>query len=150
VFGGYPGRAVETSAEDMLDVFRTNVIGPLLVNQAIVPLLNKRDPSNPPMVVNMTSYMGSLAANKESGSTAYRCSKAAVNMMNVNFAREVPDVVWVAMHPGWVDTDMGRTTGGSPPLKADQSAAAIMKTLSQIKKSDSGCFIGYNGRKIPF
>lgn len=149
VMGNFPGSVLDTTGEDMLQVYKTNVVGPMLMNQTFLPLMNKAA-GDPPVIVNMTTAMASIAENGSGRLTAYRCSKVAVNMMNVNFAHEAPDVIWVAMHPGWVDTDMGRTSGAPPPLKSHESASSIMKTLAGLKKKDSGIFVRYNGEKIPF
>ena len=90
-----------------MSVYKTNVVGPLIVNQSFLPLMNRSGP-DAPVIVNMSTAMASIAENGSGALTAYRCSKVAVNMLTVNFAREVTDVIWVAMHPGWVDTDMVR------------------------------------------
>ncbi len=149
MIGSHPGKPTECTPEDMLSVYKTNVVGPLLVNQAFLPLMN-RSGADPPIVVNMSTAVASIAENSSGGITAYRCSKVAVNMLTVNFAKEVTDVVWVAMHPGWVDTDMGRAGGAPPPVKPADSAAGIMDVLAKMKKEDSGIFVRFNGEKIPY
>jgi NAD(P)-dependent dehydrogenase (short-subunit alcohol dehydrogenase family) len=134
----------------MLSAYRVNVVGPLLVNQTFLPTLNRGAAPPGPVVVNMSPAVASLYDKVARGVTPYRCSKVALNMMNVNFAREVPDVIWLALHPGWVDTEMGRNFGPKPSMKPEQSAAAILKTVSKVTKEDSGFFVDYSGKKLPF
>ncbi|CAG0923448.1 unnamed protein product [Notodromas monacha] len=112
--------------------------------------LLRDDKSNPSIVVNMTTAMASIAENGSGKLTAYRCSKVALNMLNMNFSQEKPGVVWIAVHPGWVDTDMGRSSGAPPPLSPQDSASGILKTVLGSKLSDSGAFLRYNGEKIPW
>ncbi|CAG0922889.1 unnamed protein product [Notodromas monacha] len=149
VIGQLPGLALETTPEDMLSTYKTNVVGPMLVNQEAIGLL-RDDKSNPSIVVNMTTAMASIAENGSGKLTAYRCSKVALNMLNMNFSQEKPGVVWIAVHPGWVDTDMGRSSGAPPPLSPQDSASGILKTVLGSKLSDSGAFLRYNGEKIPW
>jgi NAD(P)-dependent dehydrogenase (short-subunit alcohol dehydrogenase family) len=48
----------------------------------------------------------------------------------------------VAMHPGWVRTDMG---GSGADLDVVDSARGIRKTIAGLKHDDNGCFFNYDG-----
>ena len=82
--------------------------------------------------------------------TSYQCSKAALNMMTKCFAYDVQKIVFVAMHPGWVQTDMGSTKDRSPPVPIEESAQGIIKFAHEVPLSKSGCFIGFDGNSIEF
>ncbi len=91
----------------------TNVVGPLLLTQALLPGMTRRGYGR---VVNMSSTLGTLRdiGDRDSpyavvDSPAYRLSKGALNLLTALFARAAdhPDVLVNAACPGWVRTDMG-------------------------------------------
>ena len=92
-----------------IDIFRemmdTNLYGPLMMCQALAPLMKK---SSAGRIVNVSSGMGSLAS-MGGGSPAYRITKAALNAMTKVLASEFrgTGVLVNCCHPGWVRTDMG-------------------------------------------
>jgi NAD(P)-dependent dehydrogenase (short-subunit alcohol dehydrogenase family) len=102
--------------------FETNVFGTVALTEAVLPLLRR---SALPRLVFVSSVMGSLAQAKVKDTMfyavdyrAYDASKAAVNMMALNYARMMEDVggrVNVAC-PGLVNTNLGGgITFGDPP-----------------------------------
>ena len=126
----------------------TNVTGVMMVTQAFIPLLLKAN-SNP-RVINISSGLGSISSSPRFTTTSYQCSKAALNMMTKCFAYDVQKIVFVAMHPGWVQTDMGSTKDRSPPVPIEESAQGIIKFAHEVPLSKSGCFIGFDGNSIYF
>ncbi|KAL3957594.1 hypothetical protein ACCO45_008172 [Purpureocillium lilacinum] len=69
---------------ELLDTYNTNTAGPLILTEALLPLLRR---SSDPRVVNVSSNLGSVAARFDETSSyyrqpweAYRMSKAALNM----------------------------------------------------------------------
>jgi NAD(P)-dependent dehydrogenase (short-subunit alcohol dehydrogenase family) len=68
-------------------------------------------------------------------------------MVTVKYAKAHPDVAFVAIHPGWVRTDMG---GSSATLGVDESASAIAETLLGLTLEDSGRFLNWDGREHPW
>lgn len=91
------------------DVFRrtmeTNVYGPLMLVQALVPLMRRHRYGR---VVNLSSGLGQLE-DMGDGTPAYRMSKAALNALTrmVATATEGSGILVNSMCPGWVRTDMG-------------------------------------------
>jgi len=131
----------EVEPDEIVENFRVNVVGPFLTAKILHPLLAK---GTNPRIINITSQMGSV--EQASGNAVpYRISKAAVNMLTKNqavaYARD--GIIAVAMHPGWVRTDMG---GSSAPLAPKDSVAGMLKVIDNLKEQDSGRFIGYDGR----
>ena len=53
----------------------------------------------------------------------------------------------VALHPGWVSTDMG---GASAPVAAPASVSGMVKVLAALKPADSGTLIDYTGQTLPW
>jgi len=133
----------------MMDVYRTNAIGPLVVTRA---LLDRIRQSERRLVINISTNLASIAGNrspKRGGWYAYRASKAALNMLTVNLAHELEadGITCVAIHPGWVRTDMG---GPEAPLSAEQSAAGILRVIDGLSPSDTGRFVDYRGEPMPW
>ena len=69
------------TADTLDDSLRTNVTGPLLLTQALAPLL--RDGAR---VANLSSQLGSIANTGRFGTPSYAISKAALNMATVQLA----------------------------------------------------------------
>ena len=92
-----------------VDTFRaaleTNTLGPLMVSQALAPLMKKRGGGR---IVNLSSGLGQLQ-DMASGTPAYRMSKTALNALTRMLAAELAEhhIKVNSMCPGWVRTDMG-------------------------------------------
>jgi NAD(P)-dependent dehydrogenase (short-subunit alcohol dehydrogenase family) len=124
-----------------------NVTGPMVVTREALPLLRQ---GTDPLVLNVSSQLGSMQVGAEKGRDAAYCvSKAALNMLSVKSAAALrPEGIAVVMlHPGWVSTDMG---GGSAPLTPVESATAIVETLAELSLTDSGRFINWDGTDHPW
>ncbi len=91
--------------ETIRQTFETNVLGPLLLCQAFIPLMKKH---NYGRVVNMSSGMGQLA-EMNGGYPGYRISKTAINAVTriLNDELQEYNILVNSMCPGWVKTDMG-------------------------------------------
>ena len=96
---------------EALQVFDTNAVSIVRVTQAALPLLEK---SANPVVVNVSSALGSFAANHDPARPAsqvsaivYGASKAAVSMLTVQYARAVPEIKFNAVEPGYTATEFG-------------------------------------------
>jgi len=127
--------------------FQTNVIGVQVVTQTFLPLLHaakkaddsKVDPksSDVPKVINLSSILSSIA--KTTGyQTSYSVSKAAMNMLTACYACHVKGIAFIPVDPGWVDTDMGRIDGASPPLTAVQSVTGVLSVVAKVRLEQSG------------
>lgn len=124
--------------------FRVNALGPLRVTQALLPYLHK---SQKPIVANITSLMGSIDDNGSGGSYGYRMSKAALNMFTRSLARDYPEITVLALHPGWVRTEMG---GDSAPTEAEDSVRGLIQVIERAGSKQSGEFFDYEGERLPW
>jgi NAD(P)-dependent dehydrogenase (short-subunit alcohol dehydrogenase family) len=129
----------------MLDTFKVNSIGPLLVAEAFLENVAK---SQRKLLAAVTSGMGSIA-DTGGGSYAYRASKAALNMSYRNLALDLKDrgIIAVVINPGWVQTDMG---GAGAPLTPSASIAAMRKVFDALSLADTGKFLDYKGGTWPW
>lgn len=144
--GGDQTALGDIDADDMLQTYRVNVAGPLMMAQTFAPLLAK---GNAPFIVNITSLMGSIADNRGGGWYAYRTSKAALNMVCANLALDLrpQGIGAVVLHPGWVRTDMG---GSGATLSVEESVSAMLNVVDHLTLSDSGKFFNRNGGEEPW
>jgi NAD(P)-dependent dehydrogenase (short-subunit alcohol dehydrogenase family) len=128
-----------------LEVFDTNAVGIIRVTEAALPLLRRSDN---PVVVNVSSALGSFWANHEPSRPAsrfpaivYGSSKAAVSMLTVQYAKAVPEVKFNAVEPGFTATELG---GGSveshPGRPAEISAAVVVRVATIGKDGPTGTF----------
>ena len=67
-----------------------------------LPLLQASKSEECPIVINISSSLGSMVESPRFTTTSYQCSKAAVNMLTKCQAAATPSVKFVAIHPGWV------------------------------------------------
>lgn len=132
--------------DDWLQVFKVNTVAPTLMTQAFVKQVAK---SELKIIVNMSSTLGSIGLNQDSHYFYYRCSKAALNMATKNIAADLraQNIIAVALHPGWVKTDMG---GSNAEITIDTSVNGLFKIITKLTPSDSGTYLSYNGNKIPW
>ncbi len=115
---GVPGThkpADQITAADASEVFDVNVVGIVRVTHAFLPLL--RTSANP-VIVNVSSGMGSFAATHDPGrpegrylAPLYTASKAAVTMLTTQYAKSWPDVKVNAADPGYTATDFNGHSG---------------------------------------
>ena len=110
-------RFIDSRVETYRATIDTNVLGPLQVTQALLPLMLQR---NYGRIVNLSSGMGQLAEMGNS-TPAYRISKTALNALTCIVAAETAgtNVLVNAACPGWVRTDMG---GASAPRTVAEGA----------------------------
>src|SRR4051794_32552010 len=108
-----------TKAETFEQTMRTNVLGPLLMTQAVAPLLRR---SKAARVVNVSSGAGQISS-MTSYAPAYSISKAALNATTVMLAAALPDARVNCVDPGWVRTDMG---GPHAPRSVEEGADTIV------------------------
>ena len=99
----YDTPTLDTSEESILKTFNTNTLGVIRVCKAIVPLMQEGG-----RIINISSGMGQLD-KMESGSTAYRLSKTALNAVTKILSNELLNsgIKVNTICPGWVKTDMG-------------------------------------------
>lgn len=137
----------DSDAADFNAVLNVNVTGPMLVTRHLLPLLRF---GNAPMIVNISSQLGSMqVAARKGRDTAYCVSKAGLNMLSVksSAALRSEGIGVVTLHPGWVQTDMG---GESAPMTIDESSAAIVHTLGSLTLADTGRFVRWDGHDHPW
>ena len=129
-------------AKQLDDSFRSNARGPLLLTQALAPLL-----ADGARVANITSELGSIAALTRFGTPSYNISKAAQNMVTALLAKALAarGIIVLALHPGWVQTDMG---GSGAKLTPTQSVQGLLQVIDAATLESSGRFFDWRGEAM--
>ncbi len=137
-----PG-AAQTTADAMREVFETNVFGVVRVLHAFLPLL-QRSPA--PVVVNVSSGLASLTSMTSTlrwyPGVSYPASKAAVNMVTVQFANAFPGIRINAVEPGYTATDLN---GHSGHQTIEQGAEVIVRMAQIGPDGPTGTYSDING-----
>ncbi|KAF2842749.1 NAD(P)-binding protein [Patellaria atrata CBS 101060] len=88
-------------------------------------------------VLVMSSRMGSISNDPIGGGYAYRASKAALNAILKTFSVDVPEVVFVAMHPGCGETGLVKYKEKGA-ISANESVTDMRDTIEKLDIGDSG------------
>jgi NAD(P)-dependent dehydrogenase (short-subunit alcohol dehydrogenase family) len=136
-------------AAELSRAFMVNSIAPMLVTRALLDNLRNGKGRK---LVHITSQLGSIANNDGGSSYGYRASKAALNQFNRSLAAELSKEIGakfttVAVHPGWVRTDMG---GPRADLSVEEAVGHMMKTIDGVTPGQSGAFLNYDGKALPW
>ena len=132
----------KVEARNLEDSFRTNAMGPFLLAQALAPML-----ADGAKVANITSQLGSVGGLSRFGTPSYNISKSAMNMATGLLAHALGErgIVLLALHPGWVQTDMG---GKEAAITPAQSAAGLLQVIDGASARDSGRFMDWRGESL--
>ncbi len=129
--------------EGWAETFAVNTMGPLRVVQALLPNLRR---SQNALVMIVSSQMGSMASSA-SDRLAYRASKAAVNKVAQALAHDFKPmgIAVIAVHPGWVRTDMG---GPQATLAPTESARGLSRLIDETGLARTGRFVNVDGAEL--
>lgn len=142
--------AGEVTADDIRDVYEVNVFGTVRVLRAFLPLLDR---SMSPVVVNVSSGLGSLAEAVDPESAyaavvnpAYCSSKAALNMLTVQYAKAFPRIRINAVDPGFTATDLNDHRGVQ---SVEEGTDAIVQMASIASDGPTATFVDRKG-EVPW
>ncbi|MET4781368.1 SDR family NAD(P)-dependent oxidoreductase [Glaciihabitans sp. UYNi722] len=131
----------DATADDVRHVFDTNVFGLVRVTHSFLPLLQESDT---PVIVNVTSGMGSFAVTMDPArfestlqSVAYSPSKTAVTMMTTQYAKSLPGIRINAVDPGYTGTDLNSFRGTQT---VEQGTDAIVRLATIGQDGPTGTF----------
>ena len=129
--------------EDLRTSMDVNLLGPAIIIKYFTPVVKRSSDS---VFITITSEGGSI---KNSGSNfpAYSISKTAANKLVAVFRSTVSDIRIFAMHPGRMNTVMGRTTA---QIEAWESAEGIYEIVTGGHReiSEDVWFIDYKGQPM--
>lgn len=126
-----------------LDSFNTNTVGPAILTDACIPLLEK---SANPRIVFVSSSLGSLqlASNGQLPRKvpAYEASKSALNMVMLHYAARYPHFRVNACNPGWVKTKLTKFSGMGD---ASDGANIVCQLATIDENGPTGQFVAEAG-----
>ena len=120
---------MEPDLESLRSTFETNVFGLLNFTETVLDLVSQNG-----KILNISSIMATLNKTSKIDSTAYRMSKAALNMYTKTLSARLKDrnIDVNSIHPGWVNTKL--STKGAP-LSTEFSANGIFKLIETEMKT---------------
>ncbi|KAF9238165.1 hypothetical protein DTO027I6_7872 [Penicillium roqueforti] len=149
--------------DNLNETFNVNVTGPHLASRAFLPLLRKGEKKT---VINISTTLGSMAmadAFRPLPSPAYKISKAALNMLTVQYAQQyaADGFTFLAISPGWLRTDLGSKRADLP---VEVGAEKVLDIIQKATPEQNGKFVNihvpgwekregsnqYDGKEIPW
>ncbi|GAA4369672.1 SDR family oxidoreductase [Hymenobacter saemangeumensis] len=139
-------RLGQLTAEDAVETMMVNAIGPLLVAQALLPLLRAGRKAR---IISLSSGYGSLTWKASGDPYHYSASKAAMNMYMRSLAADIGHMglISVVVDPGWMRTDMGGAHATQDPA---DSARGIIRLAEQLHAEENGSFVTWQGQPVPW
>lgn len=136
-------------------VYAVNAIGPALVAKHFLPIMPRSERT---VFAALSARVGSISDNRLGGWHGYRASKAGLNMLTSNLAieerRRNNRAIVVALHPGTVDTELSRpfqrNVQAGRLFTPDRAALQLLDVIEDLKVSDSGKLLDYEGAEIAF
>lgn len=142
-------------SEFFLRSMAVNTLPMLLIAKHLGPKLKR---SQGGVFASISAKVGSISDNQLGGWLSYRSSKAALNMaiktLSIEWRRQMKNVCVVALHPGTTDTRLSKPFQSSVPAKnlfsPEQTAGYLIKIIAGLTPEDSGKFISWDGKTIPW
>jgi NAD(P)-dependent dehydrogenase (short-subunit alcohol dehydrogenase family) len=136
-----PLEQLDLTDHHLQQTMEVNAFGPLRVTQQFLPLL---DQGQRKLIVNVSSEAGSIAECQREQEYAYCMSKTALNMQSKILQNYLGPRGYkvLAIHPGWMRTDMG---GPQAAIHPDEAAEGIFELATKSWKPDDPIYMNYDG-----
>ena len=148
-------RLQHINKENLIESFSINAFAPILLAKTIEEFINKELEFN---FASISARVGSITDNKTGGWYDYRAAKSAQNQLfkslSIEWARKYPKAIITLLHPGTVDTNLSKPFHKFVPkdklFSPQKTPNHIIDILQNQKKKDSGKFIAWDGKEIPW
>lgn len=154
VLGGVgPEKSLRSvTAEGLAAQFAVNAVGPALVMKHALRLLPRDRVAR---LAVLSARVGSIGDNALGGWYGYRAAKAALNQLvrtaAIEARRTHPSSVFVALHPGTVETGLAPAQrAGHPAVSAEVAAGNLLAVLERLGPEQSGGFFDWKGEVVPW
>ncbi len=145
----------QLNAENLINYFQINSIGPTLLAKHLMPLFKHKEQA---LFATISAKVGSIGDNRLGGWYGYRASKAALNMFlktaAIEYSRRHPNTTLVLLHPGTTDTQLSKPFQRNvPPEKlfsTERTVRQLLNVLSNVRPQDSGEFFSWDGSYLPW
>ncbi len=143
----------DLSADKLIKSFQANTVLPAIAAKHFIPTLNRQSPA---IFAALSARVGSITDNQLGGWYAYRCSKAALNMMIKNAAIETArsnkQAIVIGLHPGTVDSDLSKpfqkNIKPAQLFSPQQSVQKMLDVLHTVDTASSGQCFAWDGQTI--
>lgn len=152
----FPEKRIEDlEAGAMARCFAVNCTGFGTMMRAAMPHLRHRRLKR---IAAISARVGSIGDNRFGGWYAYRCSKAALNMLVRNLSVELPrrcrPVSCVALHPGTTESGLSepfqQSLASLQVHKPGETAANLLRVVGSLDESSNGRFLSWDGSELPW
>lgn len=143
----------QLDAAQLARAFAVNAIGPALLMKHFLPMLDREGKA---VFATLSAKVGSIGDNQLGGWYGYRASKAALNQFvrtaAIELARTRPKAICLALHPGTVDTGLSapHAKTGLEVRTPSEAARLLLSVLDRATTAESGGFLDYRGRPLPW
>ena len=143
-FQGVPLEARDLADGSLERTMQVNAFGPLRVTQRFLPLLERGAGKT---ILNVSSEAGSVAGARRTGEFEYCMSKAALNVQTRLLANALGPRGYrvFAVHPGWMQTDMG---GRGAELSPEEASRGLVRLALEPDSVPNGAFVDHRGRPL--
>jgi len=143
VMGPLPQDLETVRPDELGSLFMTNAVAPIRVARRLAGHLRE----NTGVLAFMSSVLGSVTIPDGGEICLYKASKAALNSMINSFVVELqrPDLCVLAMHPGWVKTEMG---GENAEIDVLTSTRGMLEQVKAQSGNAGLRFINYKGEAL--
>lgn len=148
-------RLEDVTADNLARAFQVNCVGFGMLIQALGKGLRGKRLKR---VVAVSAKVGSISDNQLGGWYAYRCSKAALNMMVKNLSVELPrryaPIACVALHPGTtrsaLSAPFSQSLASLQVHDPAETADNLFGVIQALTESDNGRFVSWDGSDLPW
>lgn len=141
--------------ESLLKSFAVNAWGPMLLAQALMPLISRQHAF---VFASLSARVGSIGDNQLGGWYSYRAAKAAQNQFlktwSIELQRTHPLATVLILHPGTTDTLLSKPFSAHvapdklfPPARV---AADLLAVMASRTPADSGSFLDWANQPVPW
>jgi NAD(P)-dependent dehydrogenase (short-subunit alcohol dehydrogenase family) len=127
----------QCNVDELRETFEVNTIGAVIVAKYFYPVIKKGG-----KLLTVTSE-GPAIKNCGTWVPGYALSKTAATKVSGMFNHAVEDVDFYSVHPGRMNTDMGRTTAQIEPQEAAEGFYRLM--IGETPMSRDEWYIDYKG-----
>ena len=151
-----PEKSLQQLQESALtSLLQVNAFAPILLTQALLSCFRTAPAA---VIAAISARVGSIEDNALGGWYSYRASKAAQNQLfrtlSIELRRSLPNLRVVSLHPGTVDTPLAAPFKANVPadrlFTPEQSAAHLLRVIAGVQNEDSGRFLAWDGKTIPW
>ncbi|MCT0219893.1 SDR family NAD(P)-dependent oxidoreductase [Synechococcus sp. CS-1329] len=151
-----PEKRLQQLRRDSLErLFSVNAYGPVLLAQALEPLLPRQEPLH---FASLSARVGSIGDNQLGGWYGYRAAKAAQNQLlrclALEWQRRLPLACVSLLHPGTTATALSEPFRGSVPperlFSPERAAGQLLDVIAAQRPADTGRFLAWDGTTIPW